>query len=264
MKILSILVFLMLLSPTINASLISEYYIINEKVLVNHYIERNEKIELPYDYTGLSNSTDINIIKKEELTIIETNKPTNLSYITKTLIEKSTTGNLFILSNKMPQDKILIFLPAGNIIHKDEIIYPKNPTITTNGINIILEYKNISEDVLIKYTKINETNYIPIIIIGILLIFLLIKNKSKEKKKTPNKKIKNKNNSELTKNLIEEEKQIIEYLSNKKKPCWTKEISRELNIPKVRLSRKLKSLEKKSLIKKENFGKENRISLIKK
>jgi uncharacterized membrane protein len=70
---------------------------------------------------------------------------------------------------------------------------------------------------------------------------------------------------ELTRNLFEEEKKIVEYLvSRKNGESWTKEVARDLNIPKVRLSRKLRNLEQKGLIKRTPYGNENRIKLINK
>jgi uncharacterized membrane protein len=63
-------------------------------------------------------------------------------------------------------------------------------------------------------------------------------------------------------NLFGDEKNIVEFLMTRKgKRCWTKELVRELGISKVRVSRKIRSLLEKGIIERENFGKENRISL---
>ena len=45
--------------------------------------------------------------------------------------------------------------------------------------------------------------------------------------------------------------------------AWTKEILKEIGISKVKLSRKIRSLEKKELIKKVPYGNENKIKLTK-
>ena len=69
---------------------------------------------------------------------------------------------------------------------------------------------------------------------------------------------------EVTKNLFEDEKRIVEYLLKKKgKESWTKEIVRDLGISKVKLSRKLRSLEKKEIIKKIPYGNENKVRVLK-
>lgn len=69
---------------------------------------------------------------------------------------------------------------------------------------------------------------------------------------------------EVTRNLLGEEKQIVEYLMDKKgKECWTKEMVHDLGISKVRLSRRLRNLVQKGLVEKIPYGNENRIKLIK-
>ena len=84
------------------------------------------------------------------------------------------------------------------------------------------------------------------------------------------KKVQIKNKTEIskegfTKNLFEDEKKIVEYLLNKKgNESWTKEILKDLEISKVKLSRKLRSLEQKEIIKRIPYGNENRIRLLKK
>jgi len=76
------------------------------------------------------------------------------------------------------------------------------------------------------------------------------------------KKQKKKAKKEISKNLYGDEKKIIDYLADKKE-CWTKEMVKDLEIPKVRLSRKLRSLQEKGLVEKEPHGNENRIKLVK-
>ena len=72
-----------------------------------------------------------------------------------------------------------------------------------------------------------------------------------------------KEESELTRNLFEDEKRIVKYLLEKKShEAWTKEIIRNLNISKVKLSRKIRSLEEKKIIKRIPYGNENIIRLL--
>ena len=81
---------------------------------------------------------------------------------------------------------------------------------------------------------------------------------SKFKKVTPAEKQK------MLRNLYEDEKKIINFLLEQKDyECWTKELMRGVDISKVKLSRKLRSLEQKGLIKKIPYGNENRIRLVK-
>ena len=101
----------------------------------------------------------------------------------------------------------------------------------------------------------------------IFLIYILFERKKYKKRL---KKVQIKNKTEIskegfTKNLFEDEKKIVEYLLNKKgNESWTKEILKDLEISKVKLSRKLRSLEQKEIIKRIPYGNENRIRLLKK
>ena len=111
-----------------------------------------------------------------------------------------------------------------------------------------------------------------VLAIGFIVVYVVQSRKLKQqinslenKGKKVNKKTKEKKKKDVTRNLFGEEKKIIEYLIEKKgHSCWTKELSKELDISKVRLSRKLRNLQEKELISKEPHGNENRITLLKK
>ncbi len=110
---------------------------------------------------------------------------------------------------------------------------------------------------------------IGIILAGVGIIFYFQKKKFKkkinwvrERQDKARRKLINSKKVSVTKNLFGDEKKIVEYLLLKKgKSSWTKELVKELEISKVRLSRKLRSLSEKELIKKEPYGNENKISL---
>lgn len=69
--------------------------------------------------------------------------------------------------------------------------------------------------------------------------------------------------SELTKNLFEEEKQIIlTLITSNTKELWQKEIQKQLGISKVKLSRRLRSLKQKGLIESIPYGNTNKIRLV--
>jgi len=67
---------------------------------------------------------------------------------------------------------------------------------------------------------------------------------------------------ELTRNLFEDEKLVVEtLLAADKHELWQKQLELRTKIPKVRLSRKLRSLEAKGLIEKVPYGNTNHIRL---
>lgn len=162
-----------------------------------------------------------------------------------------------------------VYLPENHIL-SDNLIYPKNYEISSDGKSIILNWKDVNEEVIVFYTG-TKNPYIwflvifPVIIISVaFLLWSLQKRKFKKelerlRKEAKKKKIISKKEN-ITKNLFGDEKRIVEFLV-KRKSCWTKELVKELKIPKVRVSRKIRSLLEKGLVTKESFGRENKIRL---
>ncbi|RLG12231.1 hypothetical protein DRN73_03130 [Candidatus Pacearchaeota archaeon] len=282
MKKIIFLFFILFLIESISAASIN-YQIFENKVLVQEDFGevRNFELKLPYDTDVFETDSDYILLPQEEYKLLKVNfsKNLNFSYITSSMIEKSKNKYFFIMKNNFNEKQdIKLFLPEAGALMKDKsLIFPKTENISTDGRRIILEWKNFNdEEIVVAYEIIKNSEnfwfYILIILIGIFAIlytFQLIKSKKKlekwkEKIKKQKKKIKEKTKKELTKNLFKEEKEIIEYLMEKKgNESWTKEIVRDLGISKVRLSRKLRNLEQKELIEKIPFGNENKIKLLK-
>jgi len=227
-------IFLLLVLPSVFAANFT-YTIIGKKTLVE--IELNEsEIELfsfPEDFEY-----------SEE----------KIKYVSSSLIEKTSQEYFFIVKEKLHKDSLIkVILPESSVIEEDFILFPKNYSFSTNGKNIIIEWKNPGEkEILIQYSFPNKVNLLFYLLIGLVVLLFIFYfyffKKSQKKEK-------------YTQNLFKEEKKIMKYLLTKKE-CWTKEISRDLNIPKVRLSRKIRKLEEKGLIKKIPYGNENKIKLL--
>ena len=115
----------------------------------------------------------------------------------------------------------------------------------------------ISKTILVIYNQ-EESNsillfiLIPILIIAIALFF--IKLKPKQIKATPTEK-------DITKNLFEEEKKIVEVLLENKEGIWQKQLQLKTGLTKVKLSRKIRNLEEKGIIEKIPYGNTNKIRL---
>lgn len=173
-----------------------------------------------------------------------------MKYVEKNSIEKSGEEYFFIQKSEIfPNSKIKVVLPEGAYLNEKYFVFPQNYSISTNGKNIILEWTNSQEkEILVPY-KIKSMNYLIsfLILISLIGIFFYLYWLKKTKKT-------------YTQNLFKEEKKIMDYLL-KKKECWTKEISRDLEIPKVRLSRKLRNLQERGLIEKIPYGNENKIKI---
>ncbi len=229
-KIVFIFIFLFL--PIVFAANI-KYTIINDKVLVE--IDMNE--------------SEIDLFEFPENFEFSENK---IKYIDETLIEKSGNKYFFISKSEIhPNSIIKVILPGGAYSNENYFIFPKNYKLSTNGQNIILEWNHNGEkEILIPYEIKSEKNYWIYVLIAFLIVYIIYFyfNNKKEKR------------NKYTQNLFREEKKIMNYLL-KKKVCWTKELVKDLEISKVRLSRKLRKLEEKGLIEKKPYGNENKIRL---
>jgi uncharacterized membrane protein len=260
----------------------ANYQIIEDSVLVEINFEsvKDLKLEIPYDAKAIELNTKNYVLKDlgnyKELKITSAQN-LEIKYITKALIDKSENEYFFVLENPFNQPvDIMVYLPESAILSEKEIIFPKTADIITDGRRIILNWKNLDgEEILVFYEFIERSNLIFYIVIGILITglltsyFIQARNKKQEikkiKRKTKEKKSQKKKEEKLTKNLFADEKRIVKYLLNKKrKECWTKEIVKDLNINKVKLSRKIRSLEQKEIIKKIPYGNENKIRLLNK
>lgn len=246
------------------------YIIIGEKVLVEIEADKEEIIILPESYSTLESNKNYELRDNKLIT-----GKADIKFITKDYIKKTRNEYLFVLSKPLGSNSnIQIYLPE-NYILSDNLVFPKNYDLSTNGKNIILKWEDFNEsEIIIFYKGISVSNLIYYVIICALLVVVIIlfyfyRKKLKKKinliKARQNKakqKLRNLKKINVTKNLFGDEKKIIEYLLSKKdKSSWTKELVKNLEISKVRLSRKLRSLLEKKLIKKESYGKENRIFL---
>jgi len=169
-------------------------------------------------------------------------------------------------------------LPEGAVLDESISVSPGPDSTTSDGRRIILSWKDFNdEQILVTYEFLDKNAFfyytIIVILIIIFIAFYITKQRKfkreleKHKEKGKNKikeSRKGKKEAELTKNLFEDEKKIVKYLLDKKdNESWTKEILRDLDITKVKLSRKLRSLEQKEIIKRIPYGNENRIRLLK-
>lgn len=264
----------------------ASYQIFEKRALVELNFEEanNLQLEIPYDALAVELNTDnyeINDFGNHKIISVGSARNLAVKYITESLVEKSKERYFLIIKNKFPDKmNIQVYLPEGAILSADEkkLIVPNPDELSTDGRRIILKWNNFDkEEVVVAYEFIKQPNFIYWIVVIVLiagfavLYFLRIK-KIKKRLLIFQEKIKNKRKRKpsekkegLTRNLFGEEKQIVEYLLEKKKhECWTKEIVKDLNISKVRASRRLRDLEKKGLVERVSYGNENRIRLISK
>ncbi|MBD3246991.1 hypothetical protein GF378_00010 [Candidatus Pacearchaeota archaeon] len=256
--------------------IIVDYTLVEDKALVQIDFGNvsNLKYELPYDARTIESKQNFSLEKN--VLQVEESENFSLSYITESVIEKTSNRNFFILKNKFEQPMNLkLILPEKAILDDRNILSPNPDFISTDGRRIILKWNSLNaEEIVVTYEPEQQINIFwiiiaPLILLGIILYQSIALKKKvkklKKKKKISAKRRKTRKKKNMTRNLYGEEKEIVEYLLGRKKnESWTKEIVRDLGISKVRLSRKLRKLQQKDLIEKIPHGNENRIRLLKK
>ncbi|MFW5846757.1 MAG: helix-turn-helix transcriptional regulator [Nanoarchaeota archaeon] len=274
-----LMLFIVIQSPLIISQVDIDYYIIQNKVLVELNVNNSQGIELEIpinsriDDTNLEKS-EYQIIEKDNKKIIKFNEKENFyfKYITGFYIEETLKINYFQVKNPLnKKSNVTLYLSEGFNLNRKGILFPQPEEITSDGKRIILKWNNFEEEqIIVAYNKISSQDvfiyYVVALIIFLIFIiyFFQIQKYKKQIKKiqTRKKRERKKQEREITKNLVKDEKRIIEYLLDKKnKESWTKEIVKDLGIGKVKLTRKLRNLEEKGLIKKIPYGNENKIIL---
>lgn len=278
-KILIFFILCIFFLSLVSAKIDSNYYIYDNKVLVRYSFDSisNLELKIPYDVKEEDLKVNVNysLESLEGFSILKIQESENvsISYLTSSMIDKSKGGYYFTaIADLNDSQNVKLTLPEKAILVKQGIVSPKASSITSDGRSIILIWENFdSNQIVVKYEFVKNNSWIGYLLLLILVLGLisysLIQRKSFKKKLLKSSK-KSKTSSKnkkraLTKNLFEDEKRIVEYLLDKKgKEAWTKEIFKDLNITKVKLSRKLRSLEQKEIIKKIPYGNENKIRLI--
>lgn len=242
-------------------------------------ITEQETLILPATYSNLNPIFGYELI--EDVLII--NNPITLSFQTTEYIESIGKDEyLFTVPRQLTSSsKVAVILPKGFILSND-LAFPKDFELSSNGENIIITWNNFDGgEIILFYEKATSTpilTYVIIVIVVLLgaILLILYQNKNykkrmakiREEQKQKQKQLKEihkkKSAEDKTKNLFGDEKKIIEHLLQKKsRESWTKEMEQTLGISKVRLSRKLRSLEEKGLITKEAHGNANLVKLVK-
>ena len=182
MKILLIFIMFLFLPLVFAANV--EYTIVGEKVLV--------EIEL--------NESELELFEFPEEFEYSENK---VKYIDNNLIEKTGKDYFFIVKSEIfPYSSVQVILPEGAYHNEDYFIFPKKYELSTNGMNIILNWENSGEEEILVPYKINTGEnywiYAAIVLVVVLSIYFYFHKKGRKEK--------------YTQNLFREEKEIMSYL----------------------------------------------------
>ena len=270
---------IILFSGIANAQMIKEYdlsiSIIDSTALVSQSIKTDFantiSLKLPED----ARITDISVENytfKGGILEAKTDGEFRLKYLTREIIEKADNYYL-VQRTPFPFDtedfKMKVILPESAVLDTPESAYP-SPKITSNGVNIILEWeksglkKGESFAVFVIFRKISSYNWIAIasiIIIMIAVSFMVLRSLRLRKVGKPKGKIRKKTEpGEL--HLLESESAVMNALKKLGGEGWQKQLQIQTGFSKAKLSRVIRDLEARKLIRKIPLGNTNKIKSI--
>lgn len=198
----------------------------------------------------------------------------NFTYSTSSVIEK-TRDSFFILDMAglgAARKSVKVRLPAEatlkySLDSQQSSVIPKTGSVRTDGKRIIINWNETSlangAAILVIY---NETGKVSLVVVaaGIVLLMGTVMAFYRRKKAgaAAASEAKPAAAPDLTRNLFEDEKKIVELLlAAGEEGIWQKQLEIKSGISKVKLSRKLRSIEQKGLIEKIPYGNANKIRL---
>lgn len=272
-------------SYNITFNYVQDRFIVKE--IINNDNIKNITLYLPEDATGIY--SNINYTKTANQVNI-TGKNIEISYNSSEGIKKSGKDIFFVKKVVFPENfntsEINIILEAGIIVNPENI-YPINNKIGTDGEHILIYWFSDQvkkEDSAALFVTLEDTkvksNYLFIFMLLIILIILAsaffigykklrgmnnkhVKNKENKngKKSKEHDKQQKKYNEELSYLLDTEKKIITELKKADRNELWQKQIQLSTGFSKAKVSRLIRNLESRNLIKKIPFGNTNKIRL---
>ncbi len=224
----------------------------------------------------------------------------SIKYLTGSLIEKTQDRFFLVDLSKVHSKEISVTLILSEgatlkySLDSPQIsVVPKTSKISTDGKSIVLQWDEMDlaqgKAMMVIYTEAKTVFGIEkmVLLLALLILFFvgkkqvrrLMKEKEREElhreekyvigegkkelfseEKKEEKKTEDNLKKELTKNLFEEERALIEVLLEAKgHELWQKQLQLQTGISAVKLSRKLRNLEAKGLIEKIPYGNTNKI-----
>jgi uncharacterized membrane protein len=262
-RIFLVLIILFIL-PIVSAKIQNfdiEVRISNSVALISYDILTDQSsihLNLPEDAI-INEISEKNYSLKDGKLISEVSDSLQLTYSTSKFIER-TSKSYFTADFKTPETdnlNVRLILPEFSVL---DSAYP-NPELTSDGKHIILSWKASNIDnfpaFVIYREKIFQWIWMILLVIAVIIaIFFWIKTKTKVIKVG----VKPKKESKWI-HLLESENSVIKALKENKGEMWQKQIQLKTGFSKAKLSRLIRDLESRGLIKRIPLGNTNKIKL---
>ncbi len=256
------LIIALLLVPLASASTLTATYVVSDShAQVNLSVHATQALRLPVpdDATGLL--VDGNASTRP---VVLQAGPHTVSYTTASVLEHTTDRYFVVDFGEVRANitRLTVELPPHATLVKDltdpaPSVHPLPTQSRTDGTHLIFSWQQQdlepSRAVFIAYQlPDNASGWYVAIALALALVAVLVVILSRRLMKRT---------EELTKNLFEEEKQLVEILTAHHDGLWQKELQQQSGMSKVKVSRKLRSLEAKGVVEKIPYGNTNKIRL---
>ncbi len=148
---------------------------------------------------------------------------------------------------------VKVVLPPGYIVSQQDY-KPRSGIVTSNGKNIILEWRNLDlyQPLFfsVKYQKVKNTSsflWVFIFLFTLLIFLIFLYYHTRKVKKV------------FLEGFSDDEKKVITFIMQKGN-IYQREIQKQFMLSRVKTTRIIKKLETKELISKEELGRSNKIS----
>lgn len=250
-----------------------KFTVIGSKTVASYEINLSEaaviQFELPLDAEAIDIYIDgkkqnISDISRAKILQLSASRSIKISYVTEKFVEQGKK-NYFLTDISFPLNvnslDIELILPTGAVLDAPSSAWPAPSQITSDGQHIILNWEgtNLKKDssfaIFVIFRKSSTLNWLNwfFLAIGIVAIFAVAFFFFISRKKVK---------KEIDKHLLDSERMIISCLRKAKGELWQKQLQIKTGFSKAKLSRTIRNLETRGLIKKLPYGNTNKIRIV--
>lgn len=285
MKLVYIWVLAMVLSMIFLASAVEavdyiriEFNQVNDKLLVKQLINFDNESEIQLDIPSDARAVSVNTNYTLDNDLLKArDKNIEISYITNENLEK-VKGNYYFVDKlefgfDVKELEVKFVLDEGFVVNNEDI-FPKPVSIETDGriISIFWKFEDFKKGesipMFVVLTDINQDFNLYLILAVVFVILIIIyfnifrRGRMKLVGTEQKKRQRRERKPEIEEHLLESEKAVLDELKKADRhELWQKQLQLATGFSKAKLSRVVRNLEARNLIKKIPFGNTNKIRL---
>ncbi len=265
----------------ISVEIIENKALIAEKIVFEDYSDKEVLISLPKDakvlsfYINKEKASPVVLESELEnnLKIENMTKEIEFKFISSEVLDKHDKTYFTFNANFLFNAKTIVFnltLPSQAILDTSTSAYPAPLEKITDGQRITLVWKEHNKTnfpVFVIFREKSKISPVYLVLIVLAIITIVVAISMLKKKNVVVRKISRKSKKKTIKeevkelHLLQSEESIIKVLKEAKGEMWQKQIQLKTGFSKAKLSRTIRNLEARNLIKRIPLGNTNKIKL---